>query len=334
MPPVERFLDYALFISLFPHLIAGPIVRYKAIAEQLIARHIRLESVSYGAQRFIIGLGKKVLIANTVAFPADQIFSLPPEQLTTGAAWFGVCCYAIQIYFDFSGYSDIAVGAAQVMGFRLTDNFNRPYAASSIAEFWKRWHMSLTSWFRDYVYIPLGGNRVSQPRLYANLFAVFVLSGFWHGANWTYVAWGALNGLYLVVSLMTASLRAQVVSKLALDTHPRVHLFVKTLTTFALISFAWIFFRANTLRDAVYIAAHLFDGFAVKAAMNQLDFPKELYFSILFIELIYFTHRHNGVRDLFVTKPPLFRWSMYYVMIMGILVYGSYNDQKFIYFQF
>jgi len=330
----RHFGIYSLYVMFYPQLVAGPIERPQNLLHQFYEHHdFDYVRVTGGLKLMALGFFKKVVIADNLAGVVDQVYN-HPRDYTGFPLILATVSFAYQIYCDFSGYSDIAIGSAQVMGFKLMDNFNRPYAASSIAEFWKRWHMSLTTWFRDYVYIPLGGNRVAQPRWYGNLFATFLLSGFWHGANWTYVIWGALNGMYLVVSLMTEAVRARVVSLLALDSYPRIHRFMRTVITFSLISFAWIFFRANTVQDAVYIARHMFDDFGVKAAMTRLDFPKEMYACILFVELIYFAHRNIGTRDLFAAKAPLFRWSLYYVMIMGILVFGSYAEQKFIYFQF
>ena len=191
--------DVALYIFFFPQLIAGPILRWNAIAPQLAGREHRLEKFAVGIRRFVKGLAKKVLIANTVAWPADQIFSLPASQLSAAAAWFGAVCYALQIYFDFSGYSDMAVGLGKMFGFEFLENFQFPYTAQSLRDFWRRWHISLTTWFRDYLYIPLGGNRVSKARNYLNLVTVFFLCGLWHGASWTFVVWGLYHGLFLVL---------------------------------------------------------------------------------------------------------------------------------------
>ena len=183
-------LNVGLYIALFPQLIAGPIVRYETIAQQIENRVVTFSDFSEGVKRFIIGLGKKVLIANNVALVADHCFTLTEENLTAPLAWLGILCYTLQIYFDFSGYSDMAIGLGRMFGFHFLENFNYPYISKSISEFWRRWHISLGSWFRDYVYIPLGGNRVSKVRLYVNLFIVWFLTGLWHGANWTFIIWG------------------------------------------------------------------------------------------------------------------------------------------------
>jgi alginate O-acetyltransferase complex protein AlgI len=189
----------ALYITLFPQLIAGPIVRYHNIARQLAYRTVTLAGFAEGIRRFILGLGKKMLLANVVAVPADQIFAIPTQQLTMPVAWLGAVCYALQIYFDFSGYSDMAIGLGRMFGFRFLENFNYPYVSRSITEFWRRWHISLSSWYRDYLYIPLGGNRRGTLRTYRNLVIVFFLCGLWHGASWTFVVWGLFHGLFLVL---------------------------------------------------------------------------------------------------------------------------------------
>jgi alginate O-acetyltransferase complex protein AlgI len=191
-------VDLALYILFFPQLIAGPIIRYHEIAEQISKRHANLGRVAQGVRRFTIGLGKKMILANTVALTADRIFAIPAGQLTVATAWLGIACYTLQIYLDFSGYSDMAIGLGRMFGFRFPENFNYPYISASITEFWRRWHMSLSRWFRDYLYIPLGGNRRGTARTYANLVTVFFLCGLWHGAAWTFVIWGLFHGFFLV----------------------------------------------------------------------------------------------------------------------------------------
>ncbi|MGA2868947.1 MAG: MBOAT family O-acyltransferase, partial [Verrucomicrobiota bacterium] len=186
--------DVALYIFFFPQLIAGPILRWNAIAPQLAERRMSGDEFAEGIRRFAGGLAKKMLIANALAVPADQIFALPATQLSPAVAWFGLICYTLQIYFDFSGYSDMAIGMGKMFGFKFMENFNFPYTAQSIRDFWRRWHISLSTWFRDYLYIPLGGNRVSGARNNLNLVTVFFLCGLWHGASWTFVIWGLYHG--------------------------------------------------------------------------------------------------------------------------------------------
>jgi alginate O-acetyltransferase complex protein AlgI len=232
-------LDTALYFALFPQLIAGPIIRYHYIEAQLRERAARLADVARGIERFVTGLAKKVLIANIAARCADQIFSLAPQNLGFGTAWVGVIAYTIQIYFDFSGYSDMAIGLGGMFGFRFPENFNYPYASRSVTEFWRRWHLSLSSWFRDYVYIPLGGNRVSAGRTYFNLVAVFALCGLWHGASWNFVIWGALHGLFLVLE------RALYGRQLSLLPRAIQHGY-----TLVVVCIGWVFFRAPDLTTA------------------------------------------------------------------------------------
>jgi alginate O-acetyltransferase complex protein AlgI len=238
-------VNIGLYIALFPQLIAGPIVRYHDIAAQLVQRHVRLDDLSYGIERFVVGLGKKVLIANQVAVVADKVFGLPTGSLPPGIAWLGVLCYTLQIYFDFSGYSDMAIGLGRMFGFHFLENFNYPYISRSIREFWKRWHISLSSWFRDYLYIPLGGNRHGTVRTYANLLTVFFLCGLWHGASWNFVIWGLLHGLFLVVE------RVGFEKMLQRWWRPLRHAYVLLV-----VGVGWVFFRSETLPAALdYLAA-------------------------------------------------------------------------------
>ncbi len=191
-------------LLLFPQLIAGPIIRYRDIADQLARRIVTLDDFACGVRRFIIGLAKKVLIANIVAGPADKIFSMPFAELSAAHAWLALICYTLQIYFDFSGYSDMAIGLGRMFGFRFPENFRWPYVAASVQEFWRRWHISLSSWFRDYLYVPLGGNRISPARTYVNLVTIFFLCGLWHGASWNFAIWGLWHGLFLVIERLVS----------------------------------------------------------------------------------------------------------------------------------
>jgi alginate O-acetyltransferase complex protein AlgI len=255
-------LDTALYIMLFPQLIAGPIIRYHYIEDQLRRRRATLADLAQGVERFVVGLAKKVLIANTAAGCADAIFALNPGQLGLGTAWVGIVAYAIQIYFDFSGYSDMAIGLGHMFGFRFPENFNYPYAARSLTEFWRRWHMSLSSWFRDYVYIPLGGNRGSPARTYANLVSVFLLCGLWHGASWTFVLWGALHGLFLVLERTRFG---KVVQAL-----PRALQHVYALLV---VCVGWVLFRATDL----VAAGHFLRALAGGAGFAPASHPVSLF---------------------------------------------------------
>jgi alginate O-acetyltransferase complex protein AlgI len=248
----KRPIEAALYLLVFPQLIAGPIVRYRQIAGQLAARATTLDGFAYGVRRFIVGLGKKMLIANTLAGPADRIFGMPAGELTAAHAWLAVACYTLQIYFDFSGYSDMAIGLGRMFGFRFPENFDYPYIARSVQEFWRRWHMSLSAWFRDYVYIPLGGNRTSTGRLYFNLVLVFFLCGLWHGASWTFVIWGLFHGLFLVIE------RVGVAERLKSIPRPVRHAYLLLV-----VMVGWVFFRAETLAAAVSMLGAM-AGFAAR----------------------------------------------------------------------
>ncbi len=239
VPALRNPVNFALYISFFPQSIAGPIVRYNDVAGQLVRRVVTLEGFAEGVRRFILGLAKKMMIANIVAVPADAIFGLPNGELTAGLAWLGVACYTLQIYFDFSGYSDMAIGLARLFGFQFRENFQYPYIARSITEFWRRWHISLSTWYRDYLYIPLGGNRAGTGRTYFNLVLVFFLCGLWHGASWTFILWGLFHGAFLVVE------RIGVGRLLERTWAPVRHLY-----TLVVVMVGWVFFRAATFEQA------------------------------------------------------------------------------------
>ena len=260
----ENPIDFALYLAFFPQLVAGPIVRYHDICDQLRGRKERFDLAVSGAERVIAGFGKKMILANPLGEIADRVFALPHDQLGVGAAWLGIVAYTLQIYLDFSGYSDMAIGMARIFGFNFLENFDYPYRSRSIQEFWRRWHISLSNWFRDYLYIPLGGNRVAEGRVWLNLVIVFLVCGFWHGANWTFVVWGALHGLFLVLE------RAGLGRVLARLPSP-----VSWLYAMAVVVFTWVFFRSNDLASAgAYLSALAGRGAAgegVLAAGEMID---------------------------------------------------------------
>jgi len=301
------------------------------------------------------GLFKKVVIADRLAIFVSQVYDKPAGY--EGPAL--ICAtvfFAFQIYCDFSGYSDIAIGAAQVMGFKLMDNFNRPYFSKSIEEFWKRWHISLSTWFKDYLYIPLGGNRVSIPRWYFNIFLTFLISGLWHGADWKYIIWGGLNGFYLIVGIMTRDIRDATTRLLRIDRHLHLHKLTTVLITFTLICITWIFFRAKSTDDALYIFTNLFSGCgryvqeiiasgSVSGMIKNLVGPltaglprREFFIAIVMIlvmETVHLVQRHGHIRQMLRGRPLWMRWSIYYVLIISILFFGMFhNPRQFIYFQF
>ncbi len=236
----RNFIEFATFVTMFPQLVAGPIVRYIDISKQLRERVISLSKFGIGVERFIIGLAKKVIIANTFAEIADNIFALNSSDISPEVAWLGVISYTFQIYFDFSGYSDMAIGLGKMFGFDILENFNYPYISRSIKEFWRRWHISLSTWFRDYLYIPLGGSRVSPHRTYINLCIVFFITGLWHGASWNFVIWGLYHGLFLIIE------RVGFGKVLEKTWRPLSHFY-----TLLVVIIGWVFFRADDLSHSV-----------------------------------------------------------------------------------
>ncbi len=234
----KNVLNIALYIALFPQLIAGPIVRYIDVNKQINKRYCSISKFSYGIRRFCIGLSKKVLIANVVGETADMIFSNPVTENFASTAWVGAICYSFQIYFDFSGYSDMAIGLGKMLGFDFLENFNYPYISKSVKDFWRRWHISLSSWFRDYVYIPLGGNR--KGNVYINLAIVFLLTGIWHGAAWNFIVWGSWHGLFLIFERIIKKQHFIIVV-------PRI---IKYIYTMLVVLIGWVLFRAPDLTSA------------------------------------------------------------------------------------
>jgi len=335
--PQKSFVDLALYICLFPQLIAGPIVRYKDVAKQIMGRTLTSDLFRAGIERFIIGLGKKMIIANTLATAADTAFGCNPQDLTAPAAWFGILCYTLQLYFDFSAYSDMAIGLGKMLGFNFLENFRFPYKSTSIREFWQRWHISLSNWFRDYLYIPLGGNKKSNFRTYLNLYIVFFLTGLWHGASWNFVIWGLAHGTLMVIERLGFG---RILEKL-----PRIVQHFYMLSSVILL---WVFFRADHLSGAMgfvqtmfgkwntgtYTLAMLTDTeivaiFIIGVIMSVNGFNwllKKMYkFSILYSvngPLINSVFRFNRVAFLLMIL-------IYSGMIMAT---GSYNP--FIYFRF
>jgi len=267
----KNILNLGLYISLFPQLIAGPIVRYQTISQQISKRSVSSTQFLEGAEQFIFGLAKKMLIANPLGYAVDVIFAMPIETVPAHVAWFGVLLYALQIYFDFSGYSDMAIGIGKMFGFRFLENFNYPYISQSVQEFWRRWHISLSTWFRDYLYIPLGGNRLSSWRTYFNLWCVFVLCGLWHGASWNFLVWGMFHGFILIIERLGLS------SLLANIWRPLRHVYLMLM-----ILTSWVFFRAEDLPQSLdYLGAmYGFDFFSMSFEFLDL-LTTELFLSLL-----------------------------------------------------
>jgi alginate O-acetyltransferase complex protein AlgI len=248
--PLDKVTDLCLYILLFPQLIAGPIVRYSEIASDLKDRSANdtIDNRILGFYRFVLGLSKKVLIANILGAEADKIFAIDPNVMSSGTAWIGLMAYTFQIYFDFSGYSDMAIGLGRMIGFKFPENFDNPYISRSITEFWRRWHMTLGRWMRDYLYIPLGGSMVkTKKRLYFNLWIVFLISGLWHGADWTFIVWGAYHGLFLVLDRIFLQKLLDKIGKIP-----------STIFTFFVASIGWVFFRSESLEFALGFLKNLF----------------------------------------------------------------------------
>ncbi len=344
----RHFGLYALYVMFYPQLVAGPIERPQNVLPQFYEKHyFDYQRVTDGLKLMAWGLFKKVVIADHLASMADVVYN-NPTQYTGLPLIIATVCFGFQIYCDFSAYSDIALGSAQVMGFRLMQNFDRPYFSKSIAEFWRRWHISLSTWFRDYVYIPLGGNRVSKSRQSLNLFLVFLLSGLWHGASWNFVIWGGLHGLYLVAARFKDSLGLH----LPIRSDHWLGKLVRVAIVFALVNFAWIFFRAGTLPHAWHIATNLFTGLGsdLNRVLIQPDwaFIQEnlllrksvqgaltLVLLVALMEVVHLLQRTYSVRTLIGRLPVGFRWTLYYAFIILTLYLGAFDvPAQFIYFQF
>jgi D-alanyl-lipoteichoic acid acyltransferase DltB (MBOAT superfamily) len=338
----ERHLGiFALYVSFFPQLVAGPIERSERLLPQLkdqnISKDIDYKRISTGLKLMAWGLFKKVVIADRVAVYVNEVYG-HPESYFGMSVIMATVFFAFQIYCDFSGYSDIAIGAAQVLGFDLMKNFDRPYFSKTIAEFWRRWHISLSTWFRDYVYINMGGNRVVKWRWYYNLMLTFLVSGLWHGANWTFVIWGALHGTYLIVSIISSPLRNRLTDWLYLRRLPVVHKSLQTGFTFFLVCVGWVFFRADSLSDATLLLQHatMIDFSKLGLAIQNFGRAKIL-FSLLLIVLlvgVHWLHRGKELRIWFQQQPTYFRWTFYQLLILSILLFGVFERQEFIYFQF
>ena len=344
-PPEKHFGIYALYVMFYPQLVAGPIERPQNLLHQFHEeKKFKYENVRSGLILMAWGLFKKVVIADRLALFVNQVYGNPFDY--TGLPLIiGTIFFAFQIFCDFSGYSDIAIGSAKCMGFDLMTNFDRPYMSTSIGEFWRRWHISLSTWFRDYVYIPLGGNRVSKGRWYFNIFVVFLLSGIWHGANWTFVIWGLLHASYFVIEGEFYAAFPKLNKKITW-----LAITIKRIVTFSMVTFAWVFFRATHVVDAFYMLRHFFARLPqqIVQVISDKNFQRlhfmyldqdryEFFFAVIFLLLMMLIHslqKNLSFDQWLLRKSPRVRWSYYYALVLLFVCFGVFNRSEFIYFQF
>ncbi|MES2377300.1 MAG: MBOAT family O-acyltransferase [Bacteroidota bacterium] len=322
-PAERKFGIYALYVMFYPQLVAGPIERPQRLLPQFYATHnFKVENISAGLQQMLIGFIKKLVVADRVALFVDNVYNHAADQSGKSLA-LATVFFAFQIYCDFSGYTDIAIGAAKVLGFDLMKNFNRPYLSVSLTQFWQRWHISLSTWFRDYLYIPLGGNRVGNLRRYLNLLIIFLISGLWHGANWTFIAWGLINGLLIVL---------ESVFKISSKRGHWLTTVCKTIITFLLICFTWVFFRSANIHEAFYILKKIimFDGTIIQSNDHYY------YAFIVVMALVFFEVINEYKPNLYKLLPNSFaaRCAYYALLVVVILQFGVFDGGQFIYFQF
>ena len=324
----KSIYNLALYITLFPQLIAGPIVKYHDVEEQISNRDSTFEKVSYGIKRFIIGLSKKMIIANTLGVIADQIFATPAQSFDTLTAWLGAITYSLQLFYDFSGYSDMAIGLGSIFGFKFLENFNYPYISKSITEFWRRWHISLSTWFKEYLYIPLGGNRVSKNRTYLNLLIVFLATGFWHGAAWNFIVWGLWHGFFIVLEKITGWHK--------METKNIFHLCLKHLYASLVFIIGWVMFRAENMTYAFHYIQNMFGltKIAKLQHINGLDMQSGVILVValvcatpIFHKMLDIPYKHKVLRSLVNI------WLMIlFIISLSIIANATYNP--FIYFRF
>ncbi|HLO43705.1 MAG TPA: MBOAT family O-acyltransferase [Leadbetterella sp.] len=329
-----NFGIYALYVMFYPQLVAGPIERPQNVLYQFYEKFdFDYDRVKSGLRLMLWGMFKKVVIADNLSVFVDQVYG-DLNRYQGLPLLIATLFYSIQIFCDFSGYSDIALGSARVMGFKLMKNFDRPYSAKSISEFWKRWHISLSTWFRDYLYIPLGGNRVSTSRKYFNLFFVFMVSGLWHGASWNFVIWGALHGFYQIIGQLTKNIQSKFFGLFG----EKLSGILQNLVTVILVVFAWIFFRATKFADAKYVLKNIFkasshsfqDIVKLIGAQNLIVVLS----GILILEIVQWMQSKRDMGTWVENRPTWQRWSIYYFFLLFILTYGYFGEVQFIYFQF
>lgn len=317
----HNYAHLLLYISFFPQLIAGPIVKYRDVAKQIEKRQVTLDNLVNGFQRFGIGLSKKLLLANSMAYVVDQIYAMPLSQISTRLAWISSFAYCFQIYFDFSGYSDMALGLGELFGFHFKENFNYPFMATSIQDFWRRWHISLSSWFKEYVYIPLGGNRKGVARSIINRLTVFFLTGLWHGASWTFVIWGLYNGFFLLLEILI----------LKPNQWPKVF---QHLYAIAVVLIGFIIFRADSLPQAIHLINQLFSFSSLtpeSIAWLQINLDRRFVFLFLVCAIL----STNSLNSFTKKLPQIVNLSISIVLwILCLVTLSAATYNPFIYFRF
>jgi len=337
-----NFFYYALFVSFFPQLVAGPIERPENLLPQLKRAPVwNKADFVRGSKYMLLGFFKKICVADLLAQYVNSVYNAPKEASGLGVI-IATVMFALQIYCDFSGYTDIATGCARIMGIRLMKNFDHPYTATTITEFWSRWHISLSSWFKDYLYIPLGGNRCTRARHLFNLFVVFLVSGLWHGAAWTFVLWGVLHAIYRVISEVTLKPRRRLLERLGVPENSRRVRYIRRVNTFLLVLFAWLFFRANTVSDAFLLIGRIFTGgFSVSATLDAMGLSVvSVLLVIASVASLYIMDRalvyEEDIPDSsdIITKSSSFVYVAWCVLFVWLLLLSKDMISSFIYFQF
>lgn len=344
VPPEKNIFKYALFVSFFPNILSGPIERSKNLLKQFDELHpFDAIRVKEGLLLMLWGYFLKMAIVPRLTILTDLVYG-DYTSFSGVPLLLAALAYTFQIYCDFAGYSSIAIGAAKIMGFEIMQNFRQPYFASSISDFWRRWHISLSSWFRDYLYIPLGGSRCSKLRKHFNVMVVFLISGIWHGANITFVIWGALNGVYQIIGDVLRPVRSRICTACGLNRHPTIHRLIQTVFTFILLCITWIFFRASSVTEACSILVRMvttmnfsnfFDGTVFSLGLGTMN----LVFAVAALILLFAVDlacefRKCDISRLFVRTPLLLRWGFYYLLFIMILLSSNLSTQEFLYTQF
>lgn len=325
--PANSIFHYLTYVFLFPKLLAGPIIKYHEISDQLRERHLSIQEFMEGFKRFLRGLAKKVFIADSCGMITNQVFALSNNDLSFSYAWIGIICFTLQIYFDFSGYSDMALGLARMLGFRLRENFNLPYISENFSEFWRRWHISLSSWIREYLYIPLGGNRTSTARIYVNLWICFLLSGLWHGANWTFILWGAYHGFFLAVDKL-----------FWLKFHVHLPKYFRVFITLFLVTLSWVIFRAADFTQILSYFQALANPW--QHTNHYIDITADVYFTILLgmsLALIPLSHHYEKLKHSYLAWKWHTHFEGFFFGTLGFLTISKIiatSYTPFLYFKF